>query len=357
MVIPKFLNPTNTFRTELRKRISDYFEENGKKQTGNFNLYLKAVILVLSFAGLYVHLVFFTSDYIVISLLECLLFGLLTAGIGFNVMHDGAHGSFSTKKWLNELAGLSLNFLGANVFMWKSKHNVIHHTYTNIDGVDDDIDAKPFLRLCENQKHYKIHRFQQYYFIFAYSMLYLYWIFFTDYKKYFLGKVGPIPIAKMKFKDHLSFWGFKVLHFFIFIVIPIYFLGFVPWLVGFLVYMLSTGVVLSLTFSLAHVLEDAHFPLHDMETGMVEDVWVEHQLKTTANFATKNKIVSWFTGGLNYQIEHHLFPQISHVHYPKLSLIVKQVCQEYNIPYIEYPKVSEAIASHYSHLKYLGKNY
>ena len=150
MVIPKFLNPTNTFRTELRKRISDYFEENGKKQTGNINLYLKAVILVLSFA----------------------------AGIGFNVMHDGAHGSFSTKKWLNELAGLSLNFLGANVFMWKSKHNVIHHTYTNIDGVDDDIDAKPFLRLCENQKHYKIHRFQQYYFIFAYSMLYLYWIFF-----------------------------------------------------------------------------------------------------------------------------------------------------------------------------------
>jgi len=173
MIIPRFLNPTNSFHAELRKRINDYFVEIKAKPTGNFKLYSKAIILVSSFIAVYVHLIFFTSDIIYVSLFECLLLGTLTSAIGFNIMHDGAHGSFSQQKWLNELAGLSLNVLGANVFMWKTKHNVVHHTFTNIEGMDDDINAKPFLRLCDTQKHYKIHRFKHIYFFLAYILLYI----------------------------------------------------------------------------------------------------------------------------------------------------------------------------------------
>lgn len=355
MISPEFSPPTNTFHTELRKRVNTYFKDFNFKQTGNFKLYLKAAIIITSFLAVYVHLVFFTPSMVWLSLFECIVLGGLTAAIGFNIMHDGAHGSFSAKEWVNELAGLSLNFLGANLYMWKTKHNVIHHTFTNIDGVDDDIDARPFLRMCESQKKYGIHRFQHWYFLVIYSLLYLYWIFFTDYKKYFSGKIGDRPIKRMKTADHISFWGFKVLHIFLFVLLPIYMVGIVPWLFGFLVYGLFAGIVLSIVFQLAHTVEDTHFPTVTKDNIQIEDEWVIHQLKVTANFATNNKLVSWFTGGLNFQIEHHLFKKISHIHYPALSKIVKQACAEYNIPYIEFPRVHLAIASHVAHLHNIGR--
>lgn len=354
MAAPRFQAQSTSFHADLKQRVNDYFIQNKISQNGNALLYSKAIILLTSLVGLYVHLVFFTPPT-VIALLECLALGAVTAAIGFNVMHDGAHGSFSKSKKLNQWAGLSLNFLGASVFMWETKHNLIHHTYTNIDEHDDDIDAKPFLRLCQTQRHYKIHNYQHFYFWFTYAMLYIYWVFFSDYQKYFTKKIGDFPIKKMKTKNHLSFWGFKLIHIGLFVVIPVAVVGFLPWLVGFLAYSMFTGIVISVVFQLAHTCEENQFPVVQQPSNRVEDEWAIHQLKTTANFATKNKIVSWFTGGLNFQIEHHLFPLISHVHYPNISTIVKQTCQEYGIPYIEFPKTRLAIASHVSHLKNLSR--
>lgn len=354
MTAPKFITQANSFHAELRKRINDYFIEVGKAKTGNAELFTKAIILVVSFIFVYVHLVFFTPVYWV-AIVECVILGGLTAAIGFNVMHDGAHGSFSKYEWLNELAGLSLNFLGANVFMWKTKHNVVHHTFTNIAEVDDDIDARPFLRLCESQKRYKMHRYQHLYFWAAYSLLYIYWVFVTDYEKYFTKKVGNMPMKPMNLGDHIVFWVFKLIHIALFVAIPIYLLGFVPWLVGFLVYGMVTGFVLSIVFQLAHTVEETQFPVAVQPINQIEDEWAIHQLKTTANFAMRNKLITWLVGGLNYQIEHHLFPKISHVHYPAISKIIQQACAEYGIPYIAHPKMRLAVASHISHLRHLGK--
>lgn len=354
MTIPKFSNASQSFHGELKRRISDYFKHAGKSSTGNFHLYLKAVVLVISFLFIYTHLVFFTPAPW-LAIIECIVLGGLTAAIGFNVMHDGMHGSFSKRKWINEMAGLSLNFLGANNFMWRSKHNIIHHTYTNIEGIDDDIEAKPLLRLCETQKYYKIHRFQHWYFWLAYSLLYIWWVFFTDYKKYFLKRIGPTPLKKMTPGDHISFWGFKLLHLFIFVALPIYMVGFPTFIVGFLVYGLFAGFVLSIVFQLAHTVEHTHFPRVSTETGKMEDEWAVHQLKTTANFATSNRFISWWVGGLNFQVEHHLFPRISHVHYPAISKIIRKACQDFGVTYIEYPRMRHAIASHLSHLKHLSR--
>jgi len=353
MTIPKFTGVQQSFHVELKKRISDYFKEVGKSTTGNYSLYIKAIILVISFLIVYVHLVFFTPGT-VWALLECILLGGLTAAIGFNLMHDAAHGSFSRYKWVNNLGALSLNFLGANIFMWKTKHNIIHHAYTNIDGVDDDIEARPLLRLCETQKFYKLHKYQHFYFWMAYSLLYIWWVFFTDYKKYFAQRIGPMPLKKMSFIDHLSFWSFKLLHGFLFVALPIYLLGFTPWLIGFLVYGLFAGFVLSIVFQLAHTVEHTHFPQPN-DAGKMEDEWAIHQIKTTANFATGNKLISWLVGGLNFQIEHHLFPKISHIHYPAISRIIKRACEEYGIHYIEYSRMRYAVASHVAYLKQLGK--
>ncbi|HRF18380.1 MAG TPA: fatty acid desaturase, partial [Chitinophagaceae bacterium] len=111
----------------------------------------------------------------------------------------------------------------------------------------------------------------------------------------------------------------------------------------------------SIVFQLAHTVEHTHFPQANPETHKMEDEWAIHQLKTTANFATSNKLISWWVGGLNFQIEHHLFPKISHVHYPAISKIIKKACKDFNIPYIEYPKMRLAVASHVSHLKNLSR--
>jgi linoleoyl-CoA desaturase len=355
MQTPRFARRANNFHKDLKDRINDYFQEVGSAPTGNYEIWLKAIILVVGMALTYTWLVFFTPAWY-FALLGCLVLALFTAAIGFNVMHDGAHGSFSRYKWVNELAGLSLNMLGANVSLWKTKHNIIHHTYTNIDNIDDDIDAKPFLRMCENQKYYAIHKYQHLYFWLAYAQLYWFWIFFTDYMKYFRGKIGDWTYNKMTWKEHVSFWLFKVVHFSMFIVIPIYMLGFWPWLLGFAVYAGFTGLVLSMVFQMAHTVEDMHFPEVTPEKLQLEDEWAIHQLRTTANFATRNKWLSWYCGGLNFQIEHHLFPNVSHVHYPKISKIIREVCEEYNVPYKEYPRFRLAIASHVRHLYALGRN-
>jgi len=309
---------------------------------------------MVSFVLVYIHLVFFTPPT-VWAILECVLLGGVVAAIGFNVMHDGAHGSFSKYKWVNQLAAFSLNILGGNSFMWNVKHNVIHHAYTNVDGLDDDIDIQPWMRMSTTQKKYRMHKYQHLYFWILYALLYTLWIFILDYSKYFKGRIGNMPLKKMSTADHLMFWGFKLFHAFLFVGLPIYMIGFSYWLIGFVIFTSFAGLVISLVFQLAHTVEHTAFPVANVDTNRLEDEWAVHQIKTTANFATNNKLVSWLVGGLNFQIEHHLFPKISHVHYPAISKIIREACEEYRLAYIEFPKVRYAVASHVAFLRQMGK--
>jgi linoleoyl-CoA desaturase len=353
-MVPKFPTVRPSFHTVLKERVSDYFEQNKISTTGGWRIFSKAIILSVALVLLYIHLVFFTPAWY-FGVLECILMGFVISFIGFNIMHDGAHGSFSNSPALNKFAAFTLNLLGGSAFMWNMKHNVIHHAFTNVHEVDDDLNGSFLLRLSEHQKRYKVHSFQHIYFWVLYAQLYIFWIFFSDYKKYFSGKIGDIPLKKMKWQDHLIFWKSKALFLFIYIVIPIMFAGWLNWLIGFIAITWVAGVVLSIVFQLAHTVEHTHFPLPDVVTGKMGDEWAVHQLKTTANFATSNKVISWFVGGLNFQVEHHLFPKISHVHYPAISKIVKQACEEYGVAYNEYAKMRHAILSHIHYLKDLGK--
>ncbi|CAN5769668.1 acyl-CoA desaturase [soil metagenome] len=354
MATPKFANVQGSnFHQELKKRVQDYFAEAKLPATGNFGLYFKAILFWTLYVALYVHVVFFTPPNW-IALLECLAMGGLTAAIGFNVMHDGGHGSFSNSKFWNKIAAFSVNALGASGIMWNNKHNIIHHTYTNIDGVDDDIEIKPMLRMCSTQKKYFIHRFQHIYVWFLYTLLLLVWVFESDYRKYFKQKVGPTPIKKMSTFDHFAFWIAKLGYYFMMIAVPVYMVGFLPWLVGFMVLAMFAGFVLSIVFQLAHTVEETAFPVPS-DTNKIEEEWAIHQIQTTANFATKNRLISWLVGGLNFQIEHHLFPKISHVHYPEISKIIKKTCEEFNVKYIEYRKMRHAIVSHALYLKKMGR--
>lgn len=354
MTTPKFLQGRGNFHADIKARVNQYFTEKRKPSTGNANLFFKAIFLCTGYILLYVHLVFFTPVWW-LAIPECVVMALFTSAIGFNVMHDGNHGSFSKSKMLNKIAGYSMNFLGASAIMWHMKHNIIHHTYTNIEGVDDDIEAGPLLRFHAGNKKLKIHHFQHYYFWFLYCLLHITWVFYTDFKKYFTQKIGNVPIKKMSTWKHFTFWFAKAVYLFLFVALPIYLLGFVTWFIGFLIISLVTGFLLSIVFQLAHTVEQTDFPLPAEPSGKIENEWAIHQVVTTANFATDNKIISWLVGGLNFQIEHHLFPKISHVHYPAISKIIKQACKEHGIRYNEFRKMREAIISHFYYMRRLGQ--
>lgn len=353
MSTPKFLQGQGSFHMDLKTRVNQYFSEIKKPTTGNTGLFVKGIFLCVAYLFLYTHLVFFTPVWYV-ALMECIVLGGVTAAIGFNVMHDGAHGSFSKSKLVNKLAGYSLNFLGASAILWNMKHNIIHHTYTNVDGVDDDIEVQPWLRLCRSQKRYALHKFQHYYVWFLYTLLHILWIWGTDLKKYFTRKIVDVPLRKWTIGEHIAFWTAKLVYGFMMVVLPIYLLGFVPWLIGFMLTAMITGFTIGIVFQLAHTVEETEFPL-PAATGKIENEWAMHQIATTANFATNNKVISWFVGGLNFQIEHHLFPKISHIHYPAISKIIKETCREYGVKYNEYRKMSQAIVSHFTYMKKLGR--
>lgn len=353
MPTPKFVNVKNSsFHQELKKRVQSYFENERTTMFGGSKILIKAIILWSLYIAGYVHLIFYTPSTW-IAVFECIVMGLVTATIGFNVMHDGGHGSFSRNKTINQIAAYSVNILGASALMWHSKHNIIHHTYTNIDGVDDDISSGGLIRMAPTQKWSPMHRFQHIYSWFLYGLLLLMWITFTDYKKYFTQKVGSVAIKKLSTKQNIGFWVAKVFYLGIMVVLPIIKVGFLPWLVGYFVIAFTAGVVLSVVFQLAHLVEETTFPMPD-DMNKIENEWAIHQTNTTANFATNNKLISWLVGGLNFQVEHHLFPKISHIHYPAINKIVKDTCKEYGVKYIEFATIGSAISSHSQHLKNLG---
>ncbi len=347
---------TKFFRT-LNKRVNDYFKENHIKKTGNWKLYTKAIIMFALF--LIPLIILLTVDMPNWGrLLLTVLIGIGMAGVGMNVMHDANHDSFSSKNWVNKLMGSSIYILAGNVYNWKVQHNVLHHTYTNIQGMDEDIDAGRIIRFSKHAKWLKIHKFQKYYSLFLYGLLTINWAITTDVKQ--MRSYLKRKLSYGKFPNPAKEWSIlvisKIVYYSLWIVVPMLVMDVTWWqvLIGFFVMHYTAGIILSITFQLAHVMPNTDMPLPDKE-GNMDHTWAIHQLFTTSNFAPKNKFVEFYTGGLNHQVEHHIFPHISHVHYNSISKIVRKTAKEFNLPYHEYKTMLGAFAEHFKQLSYLGK--
>jgi linoleoyl-CoA desaturase len=343
------------FKT-LNKRVNAYFKENGLKRTGNWKLYFKAIIMFSIFLVPLVLILTIAMPQWVLLMLTVVI-GIGMAGVGMNVMHDSNHESFSSKKLVNKIMGSSMYILAGNVYNWKVQHNVLHHTFTNIPGYDEDIDAGRIIRFNKNSKWLKIHQFQKYYSFFLYGLLTINWAITTDFRQ--MRKYLKRKLSYGKFPNPAAEWTTlivtKLLYYFLWIVLPLLVLDIAWWkvLIGFFVMHYTAGIILSIVFQLAHIVPMAEMPLPDKE-GNLEHTWAVHQLYTTTNFAPNNKFISWYTGGLNHQVEHHIFPHISHIHYGKLAKIVKETALEFNLPYNEYKTFTKAIAEHFNQLKTLG---
>ncbi|GAO43192.1 fatty acid desaturase family protein [Flavihumibacter petaseus] len=352
-----FNNKQADFSKTLNRAADQYFSSRQLAKTGNWRLYSKTIVLISVAVLAYLVFLFIPMNLGWMFPLGLLL-GVTSACIGFNVMHDANHQSYSSRKWVNQTLGFSLNALGGNSFIWKYKHNVIHHTYTNIDGIDDDIAKSPLIRLCPSQPWVRAHRFQHLYTPVLYALSSLIWVLVQDYDKYFRPRLGDQAMAeKMPLNEHIIFWVSKAMYLAFYIVIPIVVVGWLPWLVFFLCLHVGLGLTLAVVFQLAHVVEGPTFETaHDHEHKKIEDEWAIHQIKTTANFSPNSRVITWLVGGLNYQIEHHLFPRVSHVHYPALSKIVRATCAQFNLPYHCMPDFASAVNSHFKQVKQLGRD-
>lgn len=343
------------FKT-LNKRVNDYFKENNLSRAGNWKLYLKTFTMFALYLTPY-FLLFFIPMPGWLQFLLTIVMGIGMAGVGMNVMHDANHGAYSSKKWVNKLLGSSIYILAGNVYNWQVQHNVLHHTYTNIHGHDEDLEAGRILRFSEHAHWKRFHRFQHIYSIFLYGLLTINWAITSDFlqtRRYLKRKLAYGELPK-PFAQWSMLIATKALYAFIWLIIPLLFFDIAWWkiLIGFFMMHYTAGLILSVVFQLAHVVEAANMPLPD-ETGTMKNTWAIHQLFTTVNFGTKNRIVNWFTGGLNHQVEHHIFPNISHVHYQKIAKIVKHTAREFNLPYHEYKTTRQALIAHFKHLKQMG---
>lgn len=353
----RFNNGDNrTFQNELRKRVDAYFKENNITKHGNMHLYLKTLVMFAAYLVPFFLIAFNVFESKSIWLLLSILMGLGMAGIGMCIMHDANHGSYSKNDTFNKGLGFfSIALLSGNALNWRIQHNIIHHTYTNVHEHDEDIAPIGFLRFDPHSEKKKIHKFQFLYAWFFYGFMTLMWSTTKDFKQLKrYNAEGHLKAANTTYGKELMIVILSKVFYFAYMIIPFFTvpgMTFLNWLTGFVVMHYVAGFTLAVVFQVAHVTEDNEYPLPNAE-GTLENNFIEHQLRTTTNFAMNNPIISYLVGGLNFQVEHHLFPGISHIHYPKISKIVASTAKEFNMPY-NYEKTF--VGAVYEHTKMLYK--
>lgn len=342
------------FHQEVKRRVAAYFDTTGQRPRDLPRMYLKTGAIFAWFIASYGLLVFVARDWWQVAGAAASL-SLALAAVGFNVQHDGAHGGFSDSKVVGRIMAFTLDMIGGSSYFWRWKHNVLHHTYPNIEGADDDINVGPLGRLAPQQPRYRLHRFQHFYMWLLYGFVTIKWHLLDDFKECIAGKVGTRAVPRPTGWELVGFLGGKLTFFAIAFFIPMLFH---PWWIVVLVYFATSfglGILLGVVFQMAHCVEEAEFPQPAPDTQRMAAEWAVHQVHTTVDFSRKSKLLTLYLGGLNYQIEHHLFPHICHLHYPKLAPIVEDVCRRFGVRYHAHPRLWDAIASHYRWLRVMGR--
>lgn len=353
----RFSNTHKDFTASLNRRVNEYFKNNNLSRHGNHEMVLKTIFMFSLYLLPYALVVsgVITNIWLIIAAVVVMSLGL--AGIGLSVMHDANHGAYSQHKWVNTILGYSLNMVGANAFNWKIQHNVLHHSFTNVHEEDEDISPRGVLRLTPHSEWKSIHRFQHIYAWFLYGLMTIVWLFFKDFVR--IVRYQKSGLAKKQKANILVEWIVLIVSKAIYIgyifVLPVTLTALLWWqvLLGVIIMHYIAGFILAIIFQPAHVIEGTEYPLPN-EEHKLENAWAVHQLLTTTNFANKSRWFSWYVGGLNYQIEHHLFPNICHVHYRKIASIVRETAAEYGLPYRSATTFLDALRGHTRLLKQLG---
>lgn len=343
-----------SFQSELRHRVEEFFRTSGERQRDCPQMYFKTFVLLSAFIFLYVLLVFGASTWWQ-GIPVAALLGLNAAAIGFNIQHDGGHQAYSRRPWVNRLAALTLDLIGGSSYFWHYKHVVFHHTYPNITGHDTDIDLGALGRLTPYQKRYFFHRWQQFYLWPLYGLIAIKWQLFDDFKDAVLGRVGNHSCPRPRGWDLVIFLSGKAIFFTLAFGIPLQMHSLWVVVLFYGIAALTLGMVLSVTFQLAHCVEEAEFAMPVGDPARMENAWAVHQAESTVDFARKSRLIAWLLGGLNFQIEHHLFPKVCHVNYPRMANVIEQTCREFGVKYEMHSSFRAGVASHYRWLRQMGR--
>lgn len=355
----KFITKENkAFVEELKREVTVFFEKHNISTYGNEKIYFKTAVMATIYILPFILILSGTISSFGGIILSWLISGLGMAGIGLNLMHDSNHHSVSNKQKINSWLAKSMYFIGGTPSLWQFQHNVLHHRFTNIHGLDGDISPVPLLRLSPHQPYMKIHKYQHLYAWIIYSFITLSFATAKDFVKTFQFMKAGETVSREKTYTRLfiDMAIAKTMYYLVILGLPLS-LTAIPWhwiIAGFIVMHLSSGLLLSVIFQTAHVLPSTQYPLpnHNLE---IDNNWVIHQLYTTCNFSPKSKIFTWAIGGLNHQVEHHIFPNISHIHYRDISKIVKQTARKHQLPYHVNKNFFNAIRQHYKMLRTLGE--
>lgn len=345
--------PDTGFQRTLRKRVEAFIRDTRLKERDCPRMYLKTGVILAAFMLVYVLLVFVArTGWQALPL--AMLLGFTTAEIGFNIQHDGGHKAYSNLPWVNKLMAMTLDLVGGSSYVWRWKHVVFHHMYVNVAGHDTDIDLGIFGRLSPQQPRRALYRWQQWYLWSLYGVIVIKWQLFDDIYDVISGRMGMNKFPRPRGWELALFVGGKLMFLILAFGIPLLFHPLWAVALFYVITVVVAGIVLSVVFQLAHAVEEAHFPIPLPGNRRMRASWAMHQVEATVDFARKNRIVSWLVGGLNFQIEHHLFPTLCHVNYPAICDVVKSTCREFGVPYAANPSFPAALASHFRWLRHMG---
>jgi len=343
------------FQQELRAGARAYFEESGRGPGPTPAAWARAVIWLL---------LWICTELALLSLSPlpglglaalAVVSGLATTGIIFNVHHDGGHGAWSDRRWVNAAMATSFDFVGMSSYLWRLKHNRLHHSHPNVDGFDDDIDVAPFARMAPSQPWRPYHRLQHVYLWFLYPFHTLKWIFVDDLREVWRGQIGRHPIARPRGVALGLFVGGKVVFATWALVLPAAVHGAAAAATWLVLSQLTVGLATAVVFQLAHAVEEAARAAPPTPEAPLCGDWAVLQVRSTVDFARGSRFAAWCLGGLNHQVVHHLFPGVSHVHYPALSKVVAEVCGRHGVPYDRDRSAWELLGSHHRWLRQMGR--
>lgn len=338
-----FYSWDGTFYRKIKEKVEKAIPRN--KRRDDQRMTIKGLCLLVSYffaLGLYIY---FCNWW------TAIVYGFFCSQIGVNIMHDGNHGAFTSSKTLTWIAGHTLELVGSSSVVYRRSHNYGHHSCVNHYELDRAFDTTyPLIRLHANQDRMWYHKYQHYYGWIIYTLVNFGDLFGTFdeffWMSNFPNRRGSTSISSFIFQVFVKLcWLFYA------ILIPTYIHGYVNIFPVWLLYMLTFGVGYALFFAVNHWTLDAGF----VDNQNISNTnWGVLQVENSINFALDSTFWTWLTGGLNYQIEHHLFPAMVHTRLPEISSIVQEVCKEYGVTYFAYPSFWTALKGHYDLLKALG---
>lgn len=350
----KFGTEGKEFGEDVKRRVAAYFSDNNIGTKANGLMIFKSLLLIALFITSY-YMAVFADIRPLFKLFFAISFGSSMAFLAFNIGHDASHNAYAKNNRVNSILAYTMNLCGINQYIWNIKHNLSHHSFTNIPHADMDNENVGVARITRFHKWKPVFKYQYLYLPFLWPFFGMFLIFVKDFQLFAMTRMGNSQYESHPIREWVILIVSKLIVVTYIFVIPLMVIDLPYWqiLLGILVLFMCMGTLLTTIFLFVHLIENTPFPEEDKE-GKIKDHWMLHQLKVTTDYSPFNPILTFFSGGLNQHVAHHMFPNYCHVHYGAITKIIQQTAKEHGYEY-RYQSHWKAFKSHIRFLKKMGE--